>query len=471
MSLRARILIYVVAVMTIVFILVVATILPDTLRESKSRVAAGREASAALQVLFENLPAAKRTEALGANPRLFDQHFVLDDWLLATEDGKVLAWFMPEPRQQNISADFVAGQKFDEVETFQSPDGEHLILYTHTSLRGSAASLDWGGVFLVMAVGTLLLALVIYGMLLRLVVKPVERMATASRSVLANRGLLQPVPSTERKDEIGELVRAYNKMVSEVNDLRVNLEKRVFDATEELEAAQNQIVLSERLSVAGRMAAGVAHEINNPLGGMLNAVRSLQSKAAPGSREAEYLALILEGLGRVQNIVTSMLQFSRPVQKETTVDLAEVVEGALMFCRHRFSTVNLKVEKSFPAPGEAAVFGHRSELGQVFLNLVVNALDAMESKGPGPHALTLNLKRDGTNVLASIGDTGTGMSPEVKQRAGQFFYSTKAEGKGTGLGLAVVQHIILQHNGTMSIDSNQSQGTTVIITLPAGAKN
>jgi len=468
MSLRARILVYVIAVMIIVFVMVVATIIPDTLRESKSRVAAGREATSALQILFERLPAARRTEMLSDAPRLFDQRNVLDDWLLASDDGKVIAWYMPLEKQETINDDFLTAQKFDWIETLQSPDGEHLVLYSHTSLRGSAASLDWWGVFLVMAVGTLLLVIVIYGMMLRLVVKPVERMAAASRSVLGNRGLLQPVPGTERKDEIGELVRAYNKMVGEVNDLRVNLEKRVFDATEELEAAQNQIVLSERLSVAGRMAAGVAHEINNPLGGMLNAVRTLQSKAAPGSRDEEYLAMILEGLGRVQNIVSSMLQFSRPVQKEATVDLAEVVEGALMFCRHRFGAMNLKVEKSFPAGNESAVFGHRSELGQVFLNLIVNALDAMESKGAGPHTLTLQLKHEGQNVLASVGDTGTGMSPEVKQRAGQFFYSTKAEGKGTGLGLAVVQHIILQHNGSMKIESNQSHGTTVTVTLPAG---
>src|SRR6185295_14161242 len=117
-------------------------------------------------------------------------------------------------------------------------------------------------------------------------------------------------------------------------------------------------------------------------------------------------------------IVASMLQFSRPAQQAGKVDLVEVLNGALMFCRHRFGKMNLNVEKKFPAAGEACVNGHRSELGQVFLNLFVNALDAMESKGAGPHTLSLKLQRNGTSVSATVGDTGTGMTNEVRERAG-----------------------------------------------------
>src|SRR6185295_12717398 len=101
------------------------------------------------------------------------------------------------------------------------------------------------------------------------------------------------------------------------------------------------------------------------------------------------------------------LQFSRPAQQSSRVDLIEVLDGALMFCRHRFNTMQLSVDKQFPAAGTAYVNGHRSELGQVFLNLFVNALDAMETKGPGPHRLTLKLQRNGTSVSATVGDTGT----------------------------------------------------------------
>jgi len=314
-----------------------------------------------------------------------------------------------------------------------------------------------------------LLLLVIYTLMLRLIVKPVERLAAASHATAAARGLIPTVPHTDRPDEIGKLVRAYNNMATEVNDLRLNLEKRVQESTRDLEAAQKQIVLSDRLSMAGRMAAGVAHEVNNPLGGMINAVRTLKSKAPPGGKESEYLELILEGLSRIQGIVSAMLQFSRPAQQASSVDLREVIDGALMFCNHRIQQKHVKLQKDYEANGtaEICVIGHRSELGQVFLNLMVNALDAMEAAGEREHTLTLRLRGEGAQVLASVSDTGTGMSAEVKERAGQFFYSTKAEGKGTGLGLAVVQHIVLRQRGTMTIDSKEGAGTTVTVRLPA----
>lgn len=463
MSLRVRILAYVVVVMAIVSVMVVATITPDTFLSSSSTLASGREATEALQVLFQRLNKQQRDE-LASGARLFPE-YTLNGWLLASKDGTVHFWSMPDSPRKTVDSGYLAAQRFDLMATVLTLEGDRLLLYTRSG-RPLREGLDLWGIASVMMLGTLFLVLVIYGLMLRLVIKPVERLAAASRSTAISRGLLTPIAHTDRKDEVGELVRAYNKMVGEVNDLRINLEKRVSEATRNLEAAQNQIVVSERLSVAGRMAAGVAHEINNPLGGMLNAARTLKSKAAPSTRESEYLDLILEGLSRIQGIMASMLQFSRPVQQPAKVDLPEIVEGALMFCKHRLEKLNLALEKDFPAAG-ASVFGHRAELGQVFLNLLVNALDAMETKGHGPHTLSLRILREATHVVASISDTGAGMSDEVKKHAGQFFYSTKGEGKGTGLGLAIVQHIILQHRGSMKIDSSEEAGTTISIVLPA----
>jgi len=243
----------------------------------------------------------------------------------------------------------------------------------------------------------------------------------------------------------------------------------VAEATRNLEAAQNQIVVSERLSSAGRMAAGVAHEVNNPLGGMLNAARSLKAKAAPGTRESEYLDLILEGLSRIQHIMANLLQFSRPAQETAKVDMREVMEGALLFCRHRCNTLNVKVAKEIEegASPRLEVQGHRSELGQVFLNLIVNALDAIEAQGPGQHTLTLRLRRQGAQIVAGVADTGKGMTAEEREQAGRFFYTTKSEGQGTGLGLALAQHIVIQHGGSMTIESTPGQGTVVNVLLPS----
>jgi signal transduction histidine kinase len=466
MSLRARILAYVVLVMAIVSIMVVATITPDTLHDSSSALAAGREAADTLQEFFQKLTAAQRKDLFNARVKLFAEQHVLGGWVLVGKDNTVHYWGMPGEAPEKVDTAFLVSQHFDRMHLVFTPDGERLLLYWRTSLKLTNHGLDLWGIILVMLLGTLFLSLVIYGLMLRLVIKPVERLAAANRSAAVARGLLQPVPHTDRPDEIGELVRAYNKMVGEVNDLRINLEKRVSEATRSLEAAQNQIVLSERLSVAGRMAAGVAHEINNPLGGMLNAARTLKSKAPPSTRESEYMDLILEGLTRIQGIMASMLQFSRPVQQASKIDLPDVIEGALMFCRHRIEKMDLKLEKDIPAEG-MYVTGHRAELGQVFLNLLVNAIDAMETKGAGPHKLVLRVYREGGSVVASVADSGAGMTAEVKERAGQFFFSTKGEGKGTGLGLAVVQHIVLQHKGSMKIESSEGSGTTISVLLPA----
>ncbi len=469
MSLRTQILFYVAAVMAIVYTLVAATLLPARMQTQSDNLHLGREAADSFETLLQSLSEPERRSLLTGKPRFFLKERVLEGWIIAEEDGRTVAWCMPTETPAQLSPEFIKQQRFDDVRHLKSKDDEALVLYALYNRRLLEPSISLLQIFVVMAFGTILLMFVIYTLLLRLIVKPVERLAAASHATATGRGLIPTVPHTDRGDEIGELVRAYNNMAAEVNDLRLNLEKRVRESTRDLEAAQNQIVLSDRLSVAGRIAAGVAHEVNNPLGGMINAVRTLKSKAPSGGKEGEYLDLILEGLSRIQGIVSAMLQFSRPAQQATSVDLREVIDGALLFCRHRIQQKNVKLEKDYDTNGtkSMSVTGHRAELGQVFLNLMVNALDAMESAGDRPHTLTLRLRGQGEQILASVVDTGTGMTPEVKERAGQFFYTTKPEGKGTGLGLAVVQHIVLRQQGTVSIDSKEGSGTTVTVVLPA----
>jgi signal transduction histidine kinase len=467
MSLRTQILVYVVAVMSIVFTLVAATLIPDRILSQRYNLKLGQESAHSLAALLESLSEQERRELLNTRPRVFLEESILRGWVLATESGDLVTSRMPEVVPKQLTADIVKKMDFDDVQHFKSRSGEGLVLYSSINRQLLEPTASLWQIFAVMAFGTVMLLVVIYTLMLRLIVKPVERLAKASHATAAAGGLIAVVPHTDRKDEIGELVRAYNRMAGEVNDLRLNLEKRVEEATRDLKAAQSQIVLSDRLSMAGRLAAGVAHEINNPLGGMINAARTLKSRAPSGGKEGEYLEVIVEGLSRIQGIVSAMLQFSRPVQQAAAVDLREVIDNALLFCRHRIEQKQVKLEKDFDSNGATfSVTGHRSELGQVFLNLMVNALDAMEAAGTRSHTLTLRLRKEGAEILASVADTGTGMTPEVKERAGQFFYSTKAEGKGTGLGLAVVQHIVLQQQGTMAIDSIEGSGTTVTVRLP-----
>ena len=457
--------------MTIVFTLVAATLLPDRILAEKFNLALGREAALSMQAVLEQLNKDQRGAMMNSRPKLFIEENIIDGWILTDDAGLPLGFRYTQELPDKLNDDFVKRQNFDVISRFKASDGENLVLYARINSHLLGPSVDLWRIFAVMAVGTIMLLVVLYTLMLRLIVKPLERLAAVGVSPAIARGLLPLVPTSERHDEIGELVRAYNKMAGEVNDLRLNLEKRVQQATQNLEHAQQQIVVSERLNAAGRMAAGVAHEVNNPLGGMINAARTLRARAAPG-RDSEYLDLILDGLSRVQGIVAGMLQFSRPAQQSSSLDLREVIDGALMFCRYRIQNASVTVAKNYDSqPSNNAprfnLVANRAELGQVFLNLIVNALDAMEVKTAGAHTLTLNLERANISIVARGGDSGTGMKPDVKERAGQFFFSTKGEGKGTGLGLAVVQHIVVQHRGTVTIESTEGVGTTVTITLPA----
>ena len=474
MKLRAKILLVIASLMGILYLLVAGALIPELATSRlRERRALGRAMSNHLAAVLESLPHERRREAMRSRPDLFHVEPPTPLWVVLDGEGRIAGWSRSDPPPERLVEE---DEKSLDIVLPLSPDeaGARWKLYAATPFTDIAVGRELWSVFVSMFLGTVVLGVAVYGLVLRLVITPVERLATASRASTNSRGILPLVPHSERADEIGELIRSYNTMVREVNDLRVNLEQRVASAVSELELAQKKLLLSERLSVTGRLAAGVAHEINNPLGGMLNAARTLAKNAAPGTRDAEYLELIEEGLGRVQVIVSTMLRFARPSAHQSAVDLKDVIEGALLFCKHRLAPAQVELRREYPPPGapQAMVAGQHAELGQVFLNLIVNALDAMEQKPQSSaedrtRVLTLCLRRDGSNVCAGIKDSGIGMPPSVRARAGNMFFSTKAEGHGTGMGLAMVTHIVQAHGGTVEIESQTGAGTTVTLSFPA----
>ncbi|MBI3829394.1 MAG: HAMP domain-containing histidine kinase [Planctomycetes bacterium] len=469
MKLRAKILLLIASLMGILYVLVAAALLPEmagpSVRKSRER---GEAAAQMLATILELIPRDQRRLALAERREIFNVQPAPGEWSVCDGDDRVVGWSRPEAPPERLDEKQRDGMNI--VRHIADPEGrEAWTLYLAAPPPDLALERELWALFISMLVGTVMLGVAVYMLTLRLVINPVERLAAASRLVAGGHGILPKVPHSERTDEIGALVRSYNAMVDEVNDLRVNLERRVHEAVQNLEEAQKKLIVSERLSVSGRLAAGVAHEINNPLGGMLNAARSLQKKAEPGTRDAEYIEMIVEGLGRVQNIVSSMLRFARPTQERGRTDLAEVIDGALLFSKHRITSMNVEVVKEYPKPGEthAVITGNRAELGQVFLNLIVNALDAMAAR-ESPRLLTVSAGLRDTRAFARVADTGLGMSEETRKKAGEFFFSTKAEGHGTGLGLAIVNHIVNEHGGTMEIESAEGKGSAFTVWLPAG---
>jgi len=469
MKLRAKIVIVIFGLMGILYMLVVAALLPElTGTRLRARQEAGRAAADSMAAVLDLLLPPERVRLLNDVSGLRKVPG-LSTWVVTDDHERVRAWSFTHPPPLRLDEELRATLHLDITVPLlpDRPDSGPWTLHVAYPAANLALDRELWTLFITMLLGTMMLGVAVYGMTLRLVIQPVERLAAASRAAVDGRGMLSKVPATDRADEIGALVRAYNAMIDEVNDLRTNLEHRVQAAVADLEQAQKKLILSERLSTAGKLAAGVAHEINNPLGGMLNAARSLRKKAAVESRESEYLEMIEEGLGRVQGIVATMLQFARPATQRVSVNLAELFDGALLFCQHRLKKVGVELVREFPQQGQAQVYvlGNRAELGQVLLNLVVNAIDALEATH-GPRRITLSVREENGQAQASVHDTGHGMSAETRAQAGQLFFSTKGEGRGTGLGLAIVKHILSEHAGVLDIDCESGRGTTMTVKLP-----
>jgi two-component system NtrC family sensor kinase len=324
------------------------------------------------------------------------------------------------------------------------------------SLRESFVALA-----VILSISTVVLISVTYLVLDRRVLKPLGFLVQGSARV-AEGNLRTEVPTEGGRDEMARLVEAFNAMMLELRNYRERMEHLVAEEKARVQAAQRQLVIAQRLAATGTLAAGIAHEVNNPLGGMINASRRLL-KDAEGGRPKEYLELILDGLIRVQETVKKILQFTPRDLKPQPVDLGEVLGRALDLVAHRVDKARVEVRKELPED-LPRVFGDPSELQQAFLNLLINALDALPAK---EGRIVARGRRKDATVEIEIEDNGCGMSEDQISRAFDLFYTTKEAGKGTGLGLAIVHNIIDGHNGRIEIRSRVGAGTTIWMQFPS----
>ena len=265
-------------------------------------------------------------------------------------------------------------------------------------------------------------------------------------------------------DEMQALAEAFNDMTARLQETYSNLEQQVQERSK-------QLVRSERLAGVGFLAAGVAHEINNPLASIAFCSEALESRVTPMLDREEggdakvvrsYLRMIQEEAFRCKSITEKLLDFSRcgEIQRERT-DLAGLIQGVVEMVRHMGKYRNKQI---FFVPREA-VMAHvdGQEIKQVVLNLVVNALDAMDEGGN----LRIDLKYfDGMAVMAFT-DDGCGMSPDVLENIFEPFFTRRRTGKGTGLGLSITHRIVSQHSGEIHATSpGENRGSTFTVKLP-----
>ncbi|WP_163338429.1 PAS domain S-box protein [Desulfopila sp. IMCC35008] len=243
------------------------------------------------------------------------------------------------------------------------------------------------------------------------------------------------------------------------NDLR---EKQAF--AKKLEDAEVQLVQSEKLASIGRLAAGVAHEINNPLTSILMYGSMLSEQLDPEHPLAENLKYILEDTGRCTEIVKNLLAYSRQQSPSRAVFyLNNLVNESLGLIRDQKLFMNVEVIKNFDEH-QILVFADKNQLCQVIINLLMNAFDAMD--GTGTLTLTTYRNTKTNRAFIEISDTGTGISAEDQLKVFEPFFTTKPLGKGTGLGLSMAYGIMQENDGNISIKKTGPEGTTILLELP-----
>ncbi len=322
--------------------------------------------------------------------------------------------------------------------------------------------------------GTVVLVLVLIGVLIRRnVARPVAALVEGTERVAA--GNLEGTIPVHSRDELGALAASFNEMTAalararaEVAGLVGTLEHRVAERTQELEAAQARLIQSEKLASLGQLAASIAHEINNPLTGVLTYARLLARKLGTDIPEGEgrraaqrQLALVERETERCCAIVRNLLEFARQREpKVEPLDVKGVVGEALSLVGNRLTIQGIELERRLGALPEVAA--DAGQLRQVFVNILLNACEAMGTGGR--LTVTSHVDAAGDGVEVAIGDTGPGIPPELLGRIFDPFFTTKE--KGTGLGLSVAYGIVQRHGGRIDVRSRPGEGTTMRVWLP-----
>ena len=352
---------------------------------------------------------------------------------------------------------------------YQSYTGEEVL-----GVYGSISKVDWGVVVeqplstayaplrnmlwrLSFALVFIMTLITILGALFILYfIKPVNKLAEGVAMV--KEGNLDYRITGGSHDELGVVIEAFNEMITEIKKKRNN---------------ENLVIQGEKKAAIGSLAAGVAHEINNPMNNLYFYTTDLLERLEQEDINRlyedgdinEYLEIIQEQIKRCTDITGNLLNFSRETTLEMErVDLERVVGETLSLTEHQLKKKNIEVT-FLCEEREVGILGNQSQVQQVLLNIITNAIDAMESGG----VLDIKIEKESSDesfYRLTFRDRGEGIADEVKGRIFDPFYTTKPIGKGTGLGLPISQAIVERMRGSIRINSRRGEGTQVVITLP-----
>lgn len=308
-----------------------------------------------------------------------------------------------------------------------------------------------------------------YILLTGLIVRPLDALTRASQR-LTSGNLTASVP-VRGAGEVSGLAQSFNEMATQLRADRQALEarlKQLEETTNELASTQDQLVRSAKLASVGRLSAGVAHEIGNPLAAILGLVELLEGGTLDEAQQQEFLGRIHRETQRIHKIIKDLLTFARQEQQpkrvpETGTDLVAVVEEAVELVRPQKDLQRIDIQTEFSGD-RATVPGSSDRWTQLVVNLLLNAADALGGSG----TIRLSVKSRGGEVVFQVSDTGAGIDPEILPEIFEPFVTSKPSGKGTGLGLAVCHTLVEQLGGSIRARNNPEGGATFEVSVPAG---
>ncbi len=381
--------------------------------------------------------------------------------VIRTPHGNVLRRLTVIPNERGCSvngchADAAPGEVLGVL------DVEMSMLPVEGAVRSERAILLWTTLSLLLFVG-LVTALVFH----TFIHQPIARLQEGTRRLAG--GDLDARVEVRGEHELARLASDFNHMAEDLGAAQAaltewsgTLESKVAEKAQELREAHRQVLHMEKMASLGKLAATVAHELNNPISGMLTYARLVERELGEqpldeGARAdmERHLHLVQQECIRCGQIVKNMLVFARPGGAEPTeIDLNEVVDRSLMLVRHHLDLGGIQLHTELLESGSRIV-ADPGQIQQALVALLVNAVEAMPRGG----ILTVRLVREPDGVLVDVSDTGSGIAPEVLPMIFEPFFSTKRE-SGSGLGLSVVYGITHRHGGTIAVESEPGRGTT-----------
>lgn len=331
-------------------------------------------------------------------------------------------------------------------------------------------------ILLYILLDALILAVVGIWLLSRIVVKPIHKLLKLTAGY--KEGDMIPSVAEASRDEIGQLSRSLNIMLKRLDENKQELKDHISSlekANLELQQAQKEIIRSEKLASVGRLAAGIAHEIGNPIGITMGYLELINKNKATEEEKTDFLNRIESEITRVNQIIRQLLDFSRPSNGEPeATNIHELIKNTVDILTPQPVMEAIRVDYRFMAVKDE-INADPNQLRQIFLNIILNAADSLAVKNSPENkdeekVLTILSEDVGDSVELRFEDNGSGISEEELPQIFDPFFTTKEPGEGTGLGLSVCYRIVEGLGGDIGAESVNGQGTTIIVTLPQKGK-